>query len=90
MASTLQNEYRQKIEMNLETEYILYYLGWMERFQAYHLTGAIKDAVEDESKEWQGFVTKIKYNQRNETAKIKSEIEKNNNKMEAMMGQMEA
>ena len=31
MSATLQNEYRQRIEMNLETENILYYLGVIER-----------------------------------------------------------
>ena len=60
--------------MNLEAEYILYYLGMMERFQVYHLTAAIKDVVEEESDEWQGFVAKIKHNQRNETAKIYDRI----------------
>ena len=39
------------------------------------LRGAIKDAIDEDTEEWQGFISKVKQNQKEETKKIKAYIE---------------
>ena len=57
----LVNEYRLKVKMNLETEYLTNFLGFA-RYSFFILTGAVKDKVNVNSEEWKGFVSQIKLN----------------------------
>ena len=45
------------------------------------LRGAIKDAIDEDTEEWQGFISKVKQNQKEETKKIKAFIESQIQKM---------
>ena len=74
LAKTLQNEYTQKAEMNLETEHLLTSLGFMEEQNFFILTGSKKDKIDSNLDEWQGFVSQIKQNQKQETAALRFEM----------------
>lgn len=61
--------------MNLEAQYILDLFGLGEDNQAYILTGAVRDNIENDDGEWQGFVTQIKTNTKQEIARLDSKID---------------
>ena len=74
LANTLQNEYTQKAEMNLEAEQLLTFIGFMEKYFLYILTGDKKDVVDENLKEWQGYVAQIKQNQKHESERLEKKI----------------
>ena len=47
LANTYQNEYTQRAEMNLEAEQLLTFLGFMQKYNLYILTGDINDIVDE-------------------------------------------
>ena len=88
LANTLQNDYKQKSEMNQEAEHVFFFLG-RKRFQRYLLIGAIKDNIAaDQTDEWMGFIQQIKYNSLRQSEKVQAEMNKMDNKISAMKDEM--
>ena len=74
---SLSNNYTQKCEMNLEVDFLLRFFCFRRLDNLFILTGSIKDSIEDDTKEWQGFTQKMRIYQKQETALIKDEMAKN-------------
>ena len=74
LANTYQNEYTQRAEMNLEAEQLLTFLGFMKKYSLYVLTADVNDVVDENLKEWQGYVAQIKQNQRHESERLQRMI----------------
>ena len=61
LVMSLQNEYTQKAQMNLEIEYFLKFWGYQSRHDFYILAGAVEDKIEKpDQQELSGIVLKIK------------------------------
>ena len=77
LANTNLYEYLQKANMNLEAEQTLSFLGFVKIYEFFILTGAVDDVINDyTSDEWQGFIARIKHNQKHESALLGAKIER--------------
>ena len=77
LVMSLSNNYTQKCEMNLEVDFLLRFFYFRRLDDLFILTGSIKDSIEDDTEEWQGFIQKMRIYQKQETALIKEEMAKN-------------
>ena len=70
----IQRDYRQKSEMNLETNLVLTFFGLKQKFQAFILTGAVRDNIETNDGEWQGFVSQVKSHTKQSEERLRTEM----------------